>query len=441
MKPELAKYAHKKICAAVSGGRDSMALLHCLKKNAEEYGITLTALNCDHGMRGEASASDSRFVADYCKLNGIKLIAFKYRGEPLKSEEAARSWRQTCYLQAVTPHALSDGSEWEGADAVATAHHLNDNAETVLFNLARGSALSGLTGIRDGEVRGVNIIHPLISCTRAEIDAYINQNGIPYVEDQTNYTPDYTRNKLRLSVLPELERAVNGSAENVFRFSRIAAEDEAYFGEIIKERELITPARNGFNLAHCPEKVIFRRAAVKILAELGKKDYTFTQLSVLYALQFLQNGKKFNFLGLTAYKDGDKISIEINPVKDGPEEVPLYAYISGNSSIFGGQSLEITPCVTQSADKTVLRADLSKMPQTAVIRFMREGDRFKKFGGGTKSLGDFFTDRKIRAGARKRIPLIADGSEVLAVCGVEISDRVKITACTREVYYIISDKL
>ncbi len=441
MKPELAKYADKKICAAVSGGRDSMALLHCLKKHAEEYGITLTALNCDHGIRGEDSARDSKFVADYCKAEGIRLITFKYDGTPLKSEEDARRWRHSCYLQATTPHVLADGSEWEGADAVATAHHLNDNAETVIFNLARGSALAGLTGIRDCEVRGVNIIHPLIGCTRAEIDGYINKNAIPYVDDKTNFTPDYTRNKLRLSVLPELERAVNGTAENVFRFSRIAAEDEAYFSGIIEERGLILRTNKGYNLAHCPERVIFRRAAVKILTELGKKDYTFTHLSVLYALQFLSNGKKFNFLGLTAYKDGDKIVIEDSTVKDVSEEVSFYAYLDAGSSIFGGQPLQFYLCGAQNPSKKVLKADLSKIPKTSVIRFMRAGDRFKKFGGGTKSLGDFFTDRKIRAEARKRIPLIADGSEILAVCGVEISDKIKITGETQQTFYIISDIL
>ena len=175
MNISLEKYSGLKICVAVSGGRDSMALLHYLHAHAAKYAITLTALNCDHGMRSETSARDSAFVADYCQKHGIPLSRY-VAAKKLKDEGDARSWRFfECYLK-----------EAQNCDCVATAHHLNDNAETVLFNLARGSALAGMEGITDedfGVLAGkpFKLIRPLIACTRAEIDEYIaefEENGV-----------------------------------------------------------------------------------------------------------------------------------------------------------------------------------------------------------------------------------------------------------------------
>ena len=197
MNAELESYRGLKICAAVSGGKDSVALLHYIYNHAQEYGITLSAVNCDHAIR-ENSACDSEFVKNLCNSWGIPLFTFRREGQFDKSEACAREWRLSCYATAL---------EKAGADVIATAHHLNDNAETVLFNLARGSSVSGLEGITDGTVtlsdgKSFKIIHPLLSSTRAEIDEYISKNNLAYVEDETNFTDDYTRNSIRNYVLP-----------------------------------------------------------------------------------------------------------------------------------------------------------------------------------------------------------------------------------------------
>ena len=195
---DLAKYADMKICVAVSGGKDSMALLHYLFNNAKDYGITLSALNCDHKIRGEASARDSKFVKEWCESRSIPLLTFVW-DDYENTESSARSWRRSCYFKATEAHMLEDGTKWQGADAVATAHHMNDNAETVLFNLARGSGLSGMKGICDGaHICGkLNLIHPLISCTRAQIDEYIRQNVVQFVEEVGNCTGAYSRMRIR----------------------------------------------------------------------------------------------------------------------------------------------------------------------------------------------------------------------------------------------------
>ena len=410
---DLGVYANANIFVAVSGGRDSMALLNFIYTHKDEYGIKLSVLNCDHKMRGEQSARDSAFVEKWCNERNILFLKYEWDFDGVKTEQGAREWRRECYKLVLS----------YGADFVATAHHKNDNAETVLFNLARGSAVAGLSGICDGE----GIIHPLISCTRAEIDEYVEKNGVPFVEDETNFSDDYTRNKIRHNVLPELEKAVPKAVNNIFRLSRLAAEDETYFSDLIADRKILKITPFGAEISLC-EKVVFKRAAVKAIKYFNRKDYTAEHLQNLYLLANDRKNKKFEFLGLTAYGGEGKIVIT-----EGVPSVAEIAFALYTGSKFRGQKLIISQ--TEPSEKH-LKFDLDCIPETAAIRFRREGDRFQKFGGGTKSLGDYFTDKKIPLWVRDSIPLIAIGSEVLAVCGVEISEKIKITERTKNTAYI-----
>lgn len=443
MNLKLSVYAGMKICVALSGGRDSMALAHYLLENGAAYGITLSALNCDHCIRGEESARDSAFVKDWCEKNGVPLMQFVRNGCGDNTEASARSWRLHCYFEALKT----------GADAVATAHHLGDNAETVLFNLARGSGLSGLTGITD--LKELHLIRPLISCSREEIDEYIEKNKIPYVDDSTNFTDAYTRNKIRHNVLPELEKAVPGAAKAIYRFSRLAAEDEEYFKRQI-EKLLVKSQPYGDGILFCEERALFKRAAIKIINAYQLKDYTSEHAERLYRLQYAENGKKFGFLGLTAFKEDGKITIVSDELlsyeRDG---MPFENLISGQAEKYCGQFVAVTYNEYYEEDIAriqemqsenpgyvperikCLKFDLDTIPGSAVIRFMKNGDKFKKYGGGTKNLGDFFTDRKIPVRIRKHIPLIAEGDKILAVGGVEISDDIKITDKTKRLGCII----
>lgn len=481
MNVNLSKYSGKNICVAVSGGKDSMALLHYLWKHGGEYGIRLSALNCDHGFRKEASARDSAFVKEWCSSHHIPLLFFKASAFFKRSEAIARTWRLKCYLYATMAQpcdgcfpfdrfsdteitAFPEGSVWKGADAVATAHHLNDNAETVLFRLARGAALSGLTGITDIDIDGTDggkwsEIRPLIGCSREDIDGYIAENNIPYVTDESNFTDDYTRNKIRHNVLPELEEAVPGAAKAIYRFSRLAADDEEYFERQI-EKIIVKSPPYGESILFCEEKVLFRRAAIKLIAGTHqRKDYTSDMAERLYRLQFAENGKRFSFLGLTAFKEEGKITVVSDEFLAWEQEGMPYEtlkrqdadnYCGQYVSVVYESELDEALAVLQelqagggeAAERVppklkLLKFDLCAVPEGAVVRFMRAGDRFQKFGGGTKNLGDYFTDKKISVRLRCCIPLIVSGSDVLAVCGVEISDKIKVTKSTRQTGYII----
>lgn len=337
------------------------------------------------------------------------------------------------------------------ADAVATAHHMNDNAETVLFNLARGSGLSGMKGISDGNCldEGVNVIRPFIACTRGEIDAYIGGNCLKYVEDETNLGDDYTRNYIRHNVIPQLEKAVPSAVKSIYRFSRLAAEDEEYFEGLIAAQNMLNLTIWGVEICFCREKPIFTRAAVKALKLLKEdaKDYTYGHIERLYDLQFAQNGKKFEFLQFIAFAEEGKIAIcrrDMLGLKQA-EAASFADYVGGGRKDYCGQRLEVCSeeelerrAVNASkADFKALKFDSERIPQAAAVRFMQSGDRFTKFGGGTKNLGDYFTDKKIPVRLRGQIPLVADGKDILIICGVEISDKVKITAESRAIKGII----
>ncbi len=447
-----------------------MALLHLLYVNAKRYSFTLSALNCEHGLRGETSVKDSEFVRKWCEEHSVPLAFFKRSGVIDRDECSARLWRLKCFAAARFKNAeykdikataiYPQGFRWEGAHSVATAHHLDDNAETVLFNLARGCALSGAEGITDGEFETedgakLKLIRPLVGVSRNEIDEYVRANAIPYVDDETNFSDDYTRNKLRHNVMPALEAAVPNAAKAIYRFSRLAADDEEYFDRLIKERGLIKNTRLGCEIAHCKEKVIFKRAVIKALTKGGVKDYTSEHAATLYELQFAEKGKKFEFLGFTAFKEDGRIAIcdtaLLHREKDG---ILFKEHFGGGRSLWNDAFIYITDglgldehllafeAAAQDDERVpkkfrTLKFDGGAVPDGAVIRFMREGDKFTKFGGGTKNLGDYFTDKKIPVRIRRQIPLVALGNEILAVGGVEISDKIKITEDTENTLYVI----
>lgn len=427
MQADLSPYAGKRICVALSGGKDSMALLHYLLKCGGGFGITVCALNCDHSIRGEDSARDSAFVAEYCKERGVPLLFFKAEAGAFCDENGAREWRLCCYKSA-----LAKGF----ADVIATAHHLNDAAETVLFNLARGTSLAGMKGICDDPDSG--IIRPFISLSRGEIDGYVLQNGIPYVVDESNFSERYTRNKIRMNVLPALEEAVQCATRNICAFSRLAAEDDEYL--MRKAEELIADRGvGGYLIGFCAERVIFKRAVHLIVARRFKKtDYTAEQFSRVFALQSAENGKRFEFLGLAAIREEGGVAIVRGDASVKCAEASV-GTVEANGE-YGGVTVIIGRCgadraVADFKKKSVaphkaLTFDMDKIPETAVVRFRRDCDRFTKFGGGTKSLSDYLTDKKVPQSMRNALPLICDGSDVLLIGGVEISDKIKLTGET-----------
>lgn len=424
-------FSGKKICVAVSGGVDSVSLLHYMKTQEEPCGYLLSAVHCEHGIRGEESLSDARFVEQLCKTWGIPLHTF-FENCPSRAERdkesletAARKFRRECFVALI---------EEGKADYIATAHHKNDEAETVLFRLARGTSLSGVGGM--SAMNGY-LIRPFLEMTRQEIETYAKENGLHFCEDSTNKERCATRNKLRLDVIPLIEDAVPGAVENLTRFATLATEDDRllyrFAARLLKKEE------GRLTVAFSEEKPLFRRACLLALKELGvQRDYTQAQLERAWELQSLHRGAKQTVLqGIVAEKIKDGLEFykeeEISIGK--PEEKPF-----GLDGFDGGRYEVKVACfpILEKSEWKILRLDGDKLPLGAVFRFRKEGDFIRRFGSGKKSLKKFFNEKKIPIAEREYLPLIAekDGAEVYAVCGVEISEAVKVTADTKNPLFI-----
>ena len=413
----------ERIAVALSGGSDSMALLNFLIENANAIGITILALNVEHGIRGESSVNDSNFVYEYCSNHNIPLLSYavdsikKAKDEKLSIEQSARMLRYECFYNAI-----KSGK----CDKVATAHHLSDNAESVLFNLFRGTGLKGLTGINQNF--SDCIVRPFLSVSKAEIDAYVNKNAIPYVTDQTNFCDKYSRNFLRLNVIPRIKEIFPDFENSILRFSEIAKADDDYLTKIANEHvELV----NDFAKIKLPiDKAIFSRACIMAFNHLGiEKDWEKTHVDSAYSLAQKENGSMIDLpKNVVAIKEYDNLVFYKKEEKL-DESMPFFI----GTKQFYSNNITISILPNTNVDlKSGLFTDAKKIPSTATIRFKREGDAFTKFGGGTKSLGDYLTDKKIPLRLRDTLPVLADGTDILVIFGVAVSDKVKADDSTTE---------
>ena len=417
---DLQPYTGKRVCVALSGGRDSVALLHEFFSRGKQYGIVLSALTCEHGIRGEQSLRDLGFVRDLCNKWDIPLRVFsacvperaKKSGRGL--EEEGRIFRYECYAEV-----LSSGA----ADLVATAHHEDDFAETVLFRLCRGTSLTGLASIEEYD----GIVRPLLHVTRAQIDRYAAENGLSWVEDESNADTRYTRNALRHDVIPALERAIPGATAHLVAFALSGAEDDRYLYTLAENA--VVKKEDGIRISASLPFPVFSRACILAMKELGiVRDYTRANVEEISSLRALQSGRRASLpKGAEAVREGDEIVFPFRR-EESTEEIPfrLGTLAFGDYLIEAGEG--------ESGDGLYL--DLDSLPEGCQIRCRREGDIFRPFGGGEKKLKKFLSDKKIPARVGRSVPLVALGKEIYVVCGTEISDRVKVTDKTKRNGYI-----
>lgn len=210
-----------RVLCAVSGGADSMCLLHWLKERREEYGFSLLAAHYEHGLRGDESLRDAAFTREQCEMLGIRIVVGKgdvaafAEAQKLGIEDAARTLRYRF---------LEETADRLACDRIATAHNLNDNAETVLMNLCRGAGTRGLAGIPP--VRG-RIVRPLLWTSREEIETYLDVHRIPHIEDSSNRSDDYTRNRIRHQIIPLLMEENPSFLSAIGRTAELLREDDA----------------------------------------------------------------------------------------------------------------------------------------------------------------------------------------------------------------------
>ena len=411
------------IAVATSGGADSMALLHYMHNAAKNSCFKVIALNVEHGIRGESSISDTEFVKNYCNKHGIDLLTYavdsvkKAKEEKLSLEEAARALRYDCFYSA-----LKDGK----CNKIATAHHQGDNAESVLFNLFRGTGLKGVSGITENFDE--KIIRPMLDISKEEILSYVKENDIPFVTDQTNLSSEYSRNFIRLNVLPKIKEIFPEVEKSIARFSKIAkVEDDFMHGEALKAVNFLDGVAE---IALPLHQAILTRAVIIALKSLGvEKDWEKSHIDSVKALVTAQNGTKINLKkNVVAIKEYDKI-VMFNEQINCDIELPF----SVGKRFLNEKTIEIKPINIDTDLKKGFKADATKIPNSAVIRFKRDGDKFTKFGGGTKSLGDYLTDIKTPKRIRNSIPLLAVGNEILVIFGIAVSNKIKVDETTKNI--------
>lgn len=428
---QLRKFSQKRICVAVSGGADSVTLLHYLKERQAKCGFLLSVVHCEHGIRGAESLADMHFVRELCMQWNIPFQCFsedcieKAKREKLSLETAAREFRYACF------HALLNENK---TDYIALAHHADDEAETILFRLARGTSISGVRGMQ--EECGA-FLRPLLSWTKRDIEEYAAQNGLQYRIDKTNLETDATRNKLRLEVLPKLVEAVPNATGNLLRFAALMKEDDELLYSLAQE----LLGEKGDEVRFCEKKPLFCRACLLAMQKAGvERDYTARHLEALFSLQYSERGAKLDLpYGVEAERLENSIifrvkSVEIFEEKPLPEKFTKNGFDGGRYAL----TASLEPLQEEENGWKVLRLDMDKVPKTAVFRFRQEGDEIERFGGGRKTLKKFFNEEKTAVAERAYLPLIAEenGTEVYAVCGVEISEKVKITPETQRILYI-----
>lgn len=416
------------IAVALSGGKDSVCLLHMLLGVKDRLSITVKAVNVEHGIRGESSLADSEFCRSLCKKLGVELKSYsvnvpEYVKEHGVSEEtAARILRYECF-----DNALIGGF----CDKIATAHHLSDSVETVLFNLFRGTSSKGVCGIEKTAKNG-KIIRPLLSCTREEIDDYAKEHNLEYVTDESNFNSDYSRNFIRNEIMPLVHRNFPAAERNIQRFSAIMREEDELLDRLaakyINDNTVIFPDEGD---------ALFCRACLMVMKEKGfTVDYEAVHLQAICNLKTAQCGTRICLKnGLTAVRTQNGVAFEKNIAKI-TDEVPFAL----GMHVFGDYVIKFekmpptdeikTPPTSdrsngQNAGK-VLYFDLDKLPYSTVIRTKRDGDVILSFGGKTKKLKKYLGDKKIESRISKNYPLLACGNEIFCVCPVDIGEKIKI---------------
>lgn len=439
MKALSSNFTNHRLLVALSGGCDSVALLLMLR----EAGATVEAAHCNFHLRGSESDRDERFCRELCERVGVvfHVAHFDTRAyaelHHLSIETAARNLRYAWFEQLRQDLDL---------DAIAVAHHMDDQAETVLMHLLRGSGLHGLTGMRP--ING-HVVRPLLHLTRKQLERYLEAKHQIYVTDSTNLERDAMRNHIRLDVMPLLESIYPHATEAIARCADHLAEAEKVVQKAVAA-ELSEPSENseGSEDSEFSEKsktlslaVIRAFASPSLLLHEWLTPYGFTPAQTAAIARHLdaQTGTTYQSATHTLVFDRQCLIVAPTPVA----VRPLVAPETGTYLLSDGRRLRITqePCsntFTPSRNPLIATLDADSVQFPLTLRTVREGDRFRPFGmSGSKLVSDYLTDRHVSI-LDKRAQLVltqADG-QIIWLPGHRTSEPQRITAQTTTVLRI-----
>lgn len=408
------------IVCALSGGADSVCLTLALKELSSEYGFKLKAVHVNHLLRGAESDRDEQFCRDLCEREDIPLTVFRAdaaffsKEQKMSLESGARKLRYNFFDEVCGENAR-----------IATAHTLSDSAETVIFNLSRGTGLKGLCGIPP--VRD-KMIRPLIYCKREEILSYLSERGQGFVTDSTNLSDDYSRNKIRHNVIPVLEELNSGFLESIKRLTESLSEDERFLSELAAEH-YDDDLRN-------VDASVRRRVIRSKLREAGIEPSGEKILSA-EECALKGNGKTVLSGELYAVAKNGRIQTEIIPRERlvFPEtkaiigENPFLCDKTVIISVNNGENNADGVCVNDLLTKFAL--DCDKIQGELFLRNRRDGDSFIRAGRSFTSSLKKLMNESVPVGKRDKIAILADDKGIIWAEGFGIAERVKPDAFTK----------
>lgn len=438
-----------RVIVGVSGGPDSMALLYVLNQIKKRYNVALKVAHLNHGFRGEEAQREAQFVEGIAKklwlpfeLKSFNVPSYK-KTSSLSSQEAARVIRYQF---------LEDVREQFKASKIALGHNANDQAETLMMWLLRGSGLRGLSGIPP--VREGVIIRPLIETTREEIEAFIKEKGIPYVIDSSNQQDHYLRNRLRHELFPLLRKHYNPQlVKSLVKTASILRAEDEYLERIAKaslkkvivsqEKEsVIVDSKGLLALPLAIQLRCLRRALEKVKGDLRRISYThlydiiniFSQdepHKVLKLPEGIRVERSYHHLIVKHQQSAPPpFHYYFNYI---PDEVRIKEI--GKEMKF--ETLEGGDNLIQKENPHRAYLDRGKVIMPLTIRNARPGDRFQPLGmKGEKKIKDFLIDEKVPLAERKRVPILLFGDVLGWVGGMRINHRLRVTRGTRKILKI-----
>lgn len=438
--------AGETVVVGVSGGPDSVALLHILYRLRENLDIKLVVAHLNHRFRGVEAQTDARFVLELAER--MRLQAF-VESRDVPAYCARHGFSAQAGAREVRYSFFSEVAVKTGASRVALGHHADDQAETILLHIIRGTGPGGLKGMLP--VRDNFFIRPLLHVRRRDIVAYCARHGLTYRHDSSNDRPKYLRNRVRLELMPLLEKNYNpGLVDTLNRLGEICRDEEEYLeaqaGEMYHRFRLksnghtVSLDRNG--LQSCPRAII-RRVVRRAWAEVcgDKDDLGFRHIDQVVEIIKGAGGYRRVTLprGVTCQTNYDLLEFTLSRSSS---EVPFYQYllkvpgvtfIPETGVLVGAQLIpagEAGDPAGLGPQEVLL--DYGLLPAPLVVRRRLAGDRFSPLGlEGTVKLKKFFIDHKVPRCMRDRIPLVVSGNDIVWVAGMRPGDRWKVTEATQ----------
>lgn len=414
-----------KVIVGLSGGADSMVLLDILTL----LGYRCIAAHCNFHLRGEESNRDAAFVKQWCKNTDIELtsIDFDTKGyatdKKISIEMAARELRYRWFEIIRKQY---------NAQAIAVAHHKDDSIETVLLNLTRGTGIHGLTGIAP---KNGYIVRPLLCLTRLEVENYLEERGIPHVVDSTNNEDIYTRNFLRLNIIPELEKLNPAVKEAISRTSDNIAEAEKVYNSAIENDIHLVFSDNKIDISELIQTASPQSVLFELLSPLGFQSSVIED--IINSLDGI-SGKVFYSKDYRLIKDREYLLLD----KIGQEENQIGEFFVDKVSQEITYPIRLNIKLKENnnsieKDSSKLYADADKLTFPLVLRKWKQGDWFIPFGmKGRKKLSDYFSDQKFSLKDKEDCWILISGDDIVWIVGERSDDRFRVTEETKNVLYI-----